>query len=315
MTWWPSVPTRAVMAPTIAGSSSTTRIRRGRVPITAAVPRLSISARPRRPPAARARSARLPRRRARTTAVPSSIPPGAAPRRARCRTPAPSRLPAGVGLEDPLAPLGRDARSLVVDRDPHHALDERPVQLHRVSGGAYFTAFSSRCSSTWRRRAGSARTCSRRDRTSVVRWRCEQRRESSRRSRRTRCEVDGLQLAAGWSGTTRTDSRIESTSRSRRSIWSTVPGVPRGAGLAPLDVARRAADERRLLGEQVRVRADDGERRPQLVGDERDQLRRAPGPAPRAARPAPRPRPGGGPSRRSRPAGPRSRTAGRRPRR
>src|SRR3954447_17367398 len=33
MTWWPSVPTRAVMAPTIAGSSSTTRIRRGRVGI------------------------------------------------------------------------------------------------------------------------------------------------------------------------------------------------------------------------------------------------------------------------------------------
>src|SRR4026208_1512425 len=31
MTWWPSVPTRAVIAPTIAGSSSTTRIRSGRL--------------------------------------------------------------------------------------------------------------------------------------------------------------------------------------------------------------------------------------------------------------------------------------------
>src|SRR4051794_191398 len=30
MTWWPSVPTSAVIAPTIAGSSSTTRIRKGR---------------------------------------------------------------------------------------------------------------------------------------------------------------------------------------------------------------------------------------------------------------------------------------------
>ena len=39
-----------------------------------------------------------------------------------------------------------------------------------------------------------------------------------------------------------------------------------------IDVARLAADQRRLLGEQVRVRADHRERGPQLVGDEGDEL-------------------------------------------
>ena len=48
--------------------------------------------------------------------------------------------------------------------------------------------------------------------------------------------------------------------------------VPRRAGLAARDVARFAAAQRRLVGEQVGVGADDRERRPQLVGDERDQL-------------------------------------------
>ena len=48
--------------------------------------------------------------------------------------------------------------------------------------------------------------------------------------------------------------------------------VPRGAGRAALRVPRRAAVEVRLLREQVRVGADDGERRPELVGHEGDQL-------------------------------------------
>src|SRR4051794_23886433 len=49
MTWWPSVPTRAVIAPTIAGSSSTTRIRSGRVVITMSGPSYRLEA-PTRPP-------------------------------------------------------------------------------------------------------------------------------------------------------------------------------------------------------------------------------------------------------------------------
>ena len=45
---------------------------------------------------------------------------------------------------------------------------------------------------------------------------------------------------------------------------------------APLDVARLAAGQRRLLGQQVGVGADDGQRRAQLVGDQGDELACAP---------------------------------------
>ncbi len=49
--------------------------------------------------------------------------------------------------------------------------------------------------------------------------------------------------------------------------------MPRLALGAPVRVARFTALERRVVAEQLRVRPDDRERRPQLVGDERDQLR------------------------------------------
>ena len=49
--------------------------------------------------------------------------------------------------------------------------------------------------------------------------------------------------------------------------------MPRLALGAPVRVARLAALlERRVVGEELRVGPDDGQRRPQLVGDERDQL-------------------------------------------
>ena len=48
--------------------------------------------------------------------------------------------------------------------------------------------------------------------------------------------------------------------------------VPGGARLAAGHVARFATAQRRLVGEQVGVGPDDRQRRPQLVGDERDQL-------------------------------------------
>ena len=48
--------------------------------------------------------------------------------------------------------------------------------------------------------------------------------------------------------------------------------MPCGAGLAPLDVARFAADEIGLIGQEVGVGADHREGRAQLMGDERDQL-------------------------------------------
>ena len=88
--------------------------------------------------------------------------------------------------------------------------------------------------------------------------------------------------AAGGSGTTRTDARIESTSRSSRSICSSVASCQAARWRAANRVARLAALERRIVGEEVRVGADDGQRRPELVGDERDQL--APGLVDRAER-------------------------------
>ena len=48
--------------------------------------------------------------------------------------------------------------------------------------------------------------------------------------------------------------------------------VPRRARLATGEVARLATAQRRLVGEQVGVGTDDGQRGPQLVGDQRDQL-------------------------------------------
>ena len=78
--------------------------------------------------------------------------------------------------------------------------------------------------------------------------------------------------AAGWSGTTLTDARIESTSRSSRSTWAIVPSCQLARRSRRSWIARGAAVERRLLGQQVGVGADDRQRRPELVGHEGDEL-------------------------------------------
>src|SRR3954447_21481426 len=131
MTWWPSVPTRAVMAPTIAGSSSTTRMRSGLVPINVAPSRCAGCLRKRR--------RRRPRRRLRagTGTVPlqsnRNLPPGdsrAAPRHpcpmpapsgrstttrraaSPCRFPAVAAEPPGPGLARARDPLRREVRLL-----------------------------------------------------------------------------------------------------------------------------------------------------------------------------------------------------------
>ena len=67
-------------------------------------------------------------------------------------------------------------------------------------------------------------------------------------------------------GQDRVDEAIQPLDLVHRRV---VPGL---ALRAPVRVARLAALERRIVGEQLRVRPDDRERRPQLVGDERDQL-------------------------------------------
>ena len=91
-----------------------------------------------------------------------------------------------------------------------------------VSGGAYLTAFSTRCSRIWRSRGGSARPWSRALGRDLDRVAVEDRPERRRRPRRRRSARSIGVTAAGPSGTTRTDARIESTSRSSRSICSSV---------------------------------------------------------------------------------------------
>ena len=67
-------------------------------------------------------------------------------------------------------------------------------------------------------------------------------------------------------GEDRVDEAVEALDLLERGL------VPCGAGLAPLDVARFAADEIWLIGQEVGVRANHREGRAQLMGDERDQL-------------------------------------------
>ena len=177
-----------------------------------------------------------------------STRPAASRRTGRCPSRARSRLVARVGLEDPVTPLRRDARPLVGDPDPHDPLVESPVDLDRVSGGAYFTAFSSRCSSTWRSAAPVGHRVQlprSRDPSRWARAAARGRRSSSSTSR----PMSIVWRSGGRSGTTRTDSRIESTRRSSRSIWSTCPGATRRAArdapgratIGPRGGARRRA--------------------------------------------------------------------------
>ena len=284
MTWWPSVPTSAVMAPTIAGSSSTTRIRSGRghgSPPTATrrAGRASTKLRPARLGrlAPQPRAHRLGQALGRVQADPGTA------RRVR--------VAPGVRLEDPLPPLVRDARPLVADDHPGDALDEAPRRRASVvSGGAYLTAFSTRCSTIWRRRGASARAWSRRRPVELAGGGGGAAAPGSRPSRPPRGPRRPGATSAGWSGTTRTEARIESTSRSSRSTCSSAAAMPRRPLLTPGDVARRPALQRRFLRQQVGVGADHRERRAQLVGHEGDQLAPRLVDAPGARRRAPRPR-------------------------
>ena len=116
-------------------------------------------------------------------------------------------------------------------------------------------------------------TCSRRDCTHrrVVTVRAAARRPRGGSSTNS-CEVDRSELGR----LVRDDphglqDRVHEPVQPLDLLHACRGATPRGSGGA-LDVARRPALERRLLGEQVRVGAHDRERRPELVGDERDQL-------------------------------------------
>ena len=78
---------------------------------------------------------------------------------------------------------------------------------------------------------------------------------------------------AAWSGSNadrgedRVDEAVQPLDLLDRAQMPRCCAARGGAG-----VARLASLERRLVGQEVGVRADDGERRAELVGDERDEL-------------------------------------------
>src|SRR5215210_6408611 len=123
ITWWPSVPTSAVMAPTMAGSSSTTRMRSGRdIDLPSDCGRGRQGDHESRAVAVRGLA---PETRADGFGkTPGRVQPDTGP------TSRP-RLASGVRLEDPLAPLLRNARTLVRDADPDAAVCHAPVERDR----------------------------------------------------------------------------------------------------------------------------------------------------------------------------------------
>ena len=123
----------------------------------------------------------------------------------------------------------------------------------------------------WRSRGGSARACSRGAPWASTRWRPSSGRSEPRTSSTSASTSTGVTdgASSGHDPDRRQDRVHEAVEPldllERRA-------VPVRARLAPLDVARLAPGELRLLGQQVGVGAHDGEGRPQLVGDERDEL-------------------------------------------
>src|SRR3990172_455805 len=115
-----------------------------------------------------------------------------------------------------------------------------------VPGGAYFVAFSMRCSRIWRRRGASATAWRRTPPPKTTSWR-PRIGDSSRTTSWTSSSTSGGADPAG-------------------------PAAPPPPPVAPFLVARRATLEGRLLGQEVGVRPDDRERGSELVGDEGDDL-------------------------------------------
>src|SRR5688572_14819341 len=131
MTWWPSVPTSAVIAPTIAGSSSTTRIRSargGRGTVTTA------PSDGRRGRQGDHESGAVPVRRLAPQSRPDRFGQPACGVQPDAGSPRRVRLAAGVGLEDPLAPLLGNVRPLVLDPYPDPTLRHPPVEADRRLG-------------------------------------------------------------------------------------------------------------------------------------------------------------------------------------
>ena len=131
-------------------------------------------ARLRRPPrrAGRSRISRRARSPARTTAGRRPIPRAAGPHTARCPEPRAvcvSRRAYGSKIRSRHSSGMPGPSSATPMRTPPSAI--RQSSRIVVSGGAYFTAFSTRCSRIWRSRLGSVRAKSRMPSCSSRRWR------------------------------------------------------------------------------------------------------------------------------------------------
>ena len=99
---------------------------------------------------------------ARTTGARPSIRPGASRRTARSRNRGRCGYPAGRTARRCVRAIRRGCPVPRRRRRAGRHLRGSPSRSGwRCSGGAYLTAFSTRCSTIWRRRGGSARPCSR----------------------------------------------------------------------------------------------------------------------------------------------------------
>src|ERR1041385_3300911 len=129
MTWWPSGPPSAVIAPTIAGSSSTTRMRSWRAIARPASDRCRGRERDHESRAMPVRRLAPQPRAERLREPPRRVQPDARPARR-------VRVAARIGLEDSLAPLLRDAGALVRDAYADRPVGHLPVEADgRVGWG------------------------------------------------------------------------------------------------------------------------------------------------------------------------------------
>ncbi len=181
------------------------------------------------------------------------------------------RVAPGVRLEDPFAPLVRDARSLVGDTEVHDPLHEVPVDPYGRAGGGVFHRVLDQVLDDLAEagRVGQAMEARRSGRDHVMA--AEQRLERLEDLADEGLHVDGLdgRRVLGHDPDRRED-RVDQPVQPLDLLERRV--VPRGAGRTTLDVARLPSVQLGLVGEQVGVGADDRQRCAQLVRDEGDQL-------------------------------------------
>ena len=180
-------------------------------------------------------------------------------------------LASGIGFEDPLAPLGRDARSLVGDADPDGAFDQPGGDRDRRAGrcvlyGVLDEVLDDLAEPRWIGQGEPADPAFD-DHPMVAQERAEPADDLVEEGRDIdRHDVRRALVERSYQGQDRVHQPVQPLDLVDRPVVPLVPGP------AADHVATLPPDEGRLLGEQVGVRPDDGQRCAQLVGHERDQL-------------------------------------------